>query len=38
VENVRVLLTHGAQIDVADAKKQTPLFVALINQHWDCAE
>ena len=31
-----VLLDHGAEVDCLDVKCQTPLFVALINQHWEC--
>ena len=32
-----MLLAAGASIDVLDAKAQTPLFVSLVNQHWECA-
>ena len=32
-----MLLAAGANIDVLDAKAQTPLFVSLVNQHWTCA-
>lgn len=36
-ETIRVLLSHGADVDLADVKAQTPLFVAVVNQHWQCA-
>lgn len=35
-ECVRHLLWHGARVDVADIKAQTPLFVATKNRHIDC--
>ena len=38
VEAVEVLLSHGADADRVDVKAQTPLFVAMVNQHWKCAE
>ena len=38
VEAVEVLLSHGADADKVDVKAQTPLFVAMVNQHWKCAE
>ena len=25
-------------MDKVDVKAQTPLFVAMVNQHWECAE
>jgi len=34
----KALLEAGASVDEVDVKAQTPLFVALINKHWDCAE
>ncbi len=34
---IRVLLSHGANVDLVDVKAQTPLFVALVNQKWECA-
>jgi hypothetical protein len=38
VTAIKILLSHGAQIDLVDVKAQTPLFVAMVNQHWECAE
>lgn len=35
-ECVRHLLWHGASVDIADIKAQTPLFVAIKNRHIDC--
>ena len=32
-----MLLAAGATVDILDAKAQTPLFVSLVNQHWECA-
>ena len=32
------MLENGAQVDKTDVKAQTPLFVAMVNQHWECAE
>ena len=32
------MLENGAQVDKVDVKAQTPLFVAMVNQHWECAE
>ena len=34
---MKLLLSAGAHVDSVDAKAQTPLFVSLVNQHWDCA-
>ena len=34
---IKMLLSAGANIDCLDAKAQTPLFVALVNQHWESA-
>ena len=34
---IRILLEAGAQVDLADVKAQTPLFVAIVNQHWESA-
>lgn len=36
-ECVHLLLSNGAQVDIADIKAQTPLFVAVKNRHIDCA-
>ncbi len=33
-----MLLDAGATVDEVDVKAQTPLFVALVNQHWTCAK
>ncbi len=38
VESIKVLLDHGAQVDKTDVKAQTPLFVAMVNQHWECGQ
>ena len=38
LESIKVLLEHGAEVDKADVKAQTPLFVAAVNQHWECAK
>ena len=38
VAAVEVLLAHDADADRVDVKAQTPLFVAMVNQHWKCAE
>ena len=32
------MLEHGAKVDKSDVKAQTPLFVATVNQHWECAK
>ena len=32
-----LLIQAGAQIDILDVKAQTPLFVALVGQHWSVA-
>jgi len=37
-EAVSTLLKRGARVDVTDVKAQTPLFIAVVNQHWECAE
>ena len=37
-ESIKVLLENDAQVDKADVKAQTPLFVAAVNQHWECAK
>ena len=37
VDAVQVLLQNSAKIDELDVKAQTPLFVAMVNQHWECA-
>ena len=37
VECITALLLAGAQVDRVDAKAQTPLFVALVNEHWAAA-
>ena len=37
-ESIKILLENGAQVDKVDVKAQTPLFVAMVNQHWECAE
>ena len=37
LECMKLLLAAGADVDSLDAKAQTPLFVSLVNQHWDCA-
>ncbi|XP_059083766.1 ankyrin repeat and SOCS box protein 12-like isoform X3 [Tigriopus californicus] len=36
-EAIQILLEHRADVDLVDVKAQTPLFVALVNQHWGCA-
>lgn len=36
-EVVEFLVESGADLDCVDVKGQTPLFVALVTQHWDCA-
>lgn len=33
---LKVLLEHGAEIDVLDVKAQTPLFTAVSGKHLDC--
>ena len=38
VECLVALIDAGADIECLDVKAQTPLFVALVNQHWDCAK
>ena len=35
---IKFLLENGAQVDKVDVKAQTPLFVAMVNQHWECAQ
>ena len=35
-ESIEILLEHGAEIDKTDVKSQTPLFIAMVNQHWKC--
>ena len=37
-DSIKVLLEHGAKVDKSDVKAQTPLFVATVNQHWECAK
>ncbi|XP_023341382.1 ankyrin repeat and SOCS box protein 1 isoform X3 [Eurytemora carolleeae] len=37
VECIEELLENGAEVDEEDIKAQTPLFVALVNQHWSAA-
>ena len=37
LEAVEILLSHRASVDTVDVKSQTPLFVALVNQHWEIA-
>ena len=37
VDAVKILLGCSAKLDEIDVKAQTPLFVALVNQHWECA-
>ena len=37
LECVRCLLDHGAEVDMTDMKGQTPLFVAVKDQHLECA-
>jgi hypothetical protein len=34
---LRLLLGCSAKVDEIDVKAQTPLFVAVVNQHWECA-
>ena len=34
---VEALLKAGASVDCLDVKAQTPLFVAMVNQHWSVA-
>ena len=29
-------MENGAEVDKTDIKAQTPLFVAMVNQHWEC--
>ena len=36
-ESICLLLKHVENIDQVDVKAQTPLFVAMVNRHWDCA-
>ena len=38
LECVQMLVDHGAAVDLVDVKAQTPLFVAIVNQHWECSE
>ena len=33
-----MLLAKGAEVDNVDVKAQTPLFVAMVNQHWEAAK
>ena len=37
VEAIKCLVKHGAEVDLTDVKAQTPLFVAIVNQHWESA-
>ena len=37
-EVITILLENAAEVDKVDVKAQTPLFVAMVNQHWECAE
>ena len=37
LECVRCLLDLGAEVDLTDMKGQTPLFVAVKDQHLECA-
>ena len=34
---IEFLVSRGAEVDVTDVKAQTPLFVAVVNQHWESA-
>ena len=34
---VELLIQAGAKVDILDVKAQTPLFVALVGQHWAVA-
>ncbi|HIE82492.1 MAG TPA: ankyrin repeat domain-containing protein, partial [Dehalococcoidia bacterium] len=38
LESIQVLLENDASIDKTDVKAQTPLFVAMVNQHWECGK
>ena len=37
-ETLKVLLANAAEVDKTDVKAQTPLFIAMVNQHWECGE
>ena len=37
MESIRLLLKHTKHVDQVDVKAQTPLFVAMVNRHWECA-
>ena len=37
VDCLIALLSSGADVECLDVKAQTPLFVSLVNQHWECA-
>ncbi|NXS55181.1 ASB12 protein, partial [Brachypteracias leptosomus] len=38
LSSMKVLLAHGAEVDILDVKAQTPLFTAVSNGHQECVK